>query len=92
MPCHKHVDYESEDWRLSARVAPQCAGRAQHFENRCKKPRMPDLMRVKGRDESVFSNPQEFVDHHTLGKEIPQIAIIGSRVMVVGTKAPETST
>ena len=65
MPCHIHVDYERNDWQHQARTAPQCAGRAIHFANRCKKPRDSDLLVLPADREEVFSNPQEFYDHHT---------------------------
>lgn len=86
MPCHNAVDYERSDWEEQASKAPQCVGRAIHFANRCKLPRAPDLITAVADREAVFSNPQDFIDHHTLGQEIPVIAIFGSMVMVTGTK------
>lgn len=65
MPCHLHVDYERDDWEDQVYDAPQCAGRAAHFANRCKLPRNSDLIRVE-RDPDVFTFPAEFIDHHTI--------------------------
>ena len=66
MPCHMTVDYEQDDWRDQAEVAPQCAGRAIHFANQCKTPRNPELLRLPANREDVFTFPAEFVAHHTL--------------------------
>lgn len=85
MPCHLHVDYESDAWQDEALTAPQCAGRAVHFANRCKRPKNPDLLLLTADREAVFSNPQDFIDHHTIGKETPpKIMILGSMVQVIG--------
>jgi len=87
MPCHLHVDYDREDWREQAQEAPQCAGRAVHMANRCKLPRNPELIVAKPDRETVFSNPQEFVDHHTLSADKPQVMIVLGQVRVVGFKS-----
>lgn len=63
MPCHVTVDYEDPNWEENQEYAPQCAGRAAHFANRCKLPRNPALMRGVP-DPNVFTFPQEFLDHH----------------------------
>lgn len=84
MPCHIHVDYNQEDWQEKAKAAPQCAGRAIHFANRCKTPKDKSLLVMAADREAVFSNPQDFVNHHTLGEDKPQIMIVGPRVMVLG--------
>lgn len=90
MPCHLHVDYDSDDWRQQADKAPQCAGRAVHFANRCKRPRNPDLITLPSNYQEVFSNPQEFITHHTMPSEpVPQIQILGSEIRVVGTVPSE---
>jgi len=80
MPCHLHVDYEREDWAAQAEIAPQCAGRAIHFANRCKSPRAPGLLRLKPNHGEVFTNPQDFIDHHSGGSG-PRITIIGQAVI-----------
>lgn len=77
MPCHLHVDYERPDWQKQANRAPACRGRLIHFANRSK--RVPGLPSVE-RDDGFFTNPQEFIDHHSRGQG-PQILIIGTRVM-----------
>lgn len=79
MPCHLHVDYESEDWQTKQASAPQCVGRAVHFKNRFKTPRNTELIKADAVYDSVFTNPQDFIDHHSRGLG-PQIMIIGSRV------------
>lgn len=83
MPCHLHVNYEDEDWELMADKAPQCAGRAIHFANRCKQPRNAHLLRLEPNRESVFSNPQDFIDHHTLGETPKIIRIVGAKVVTM---------
>ncbi len=83
MPCHLHVDYEAAQWRQKAEMAPQCAGRAVHFANRCKQPRNPDLIRLPADRKEVFSSPQEFIDHHSLGGCAPSIQLAGLRVIVL---------
>lgn len=83
MPCHLHVDYENDDWERQALKAPQCAGRAIHFANRCKRPKDTNLLVLPANREEVFSNPQDFIDHHTLGGSGPKIMIIGPRVQVI---------
>lgn len=85
MPCHLHVDYESDNWQEEALEAPQCAGRAIHFANRGKRPQNPALITMPANYQEVFSNPQDFVTHHTLPSQpVPQIQLVGPRVMVVG--------
>lgn len=87
MPCHNEVDYEDPQWEKVAAGAPQCAGRAIHFANRCKVPKDPDLLVIKETDRAnVFSNPQEFIDHHTLEKEIPVVMMVHGFVQVINTK------
>ncbi|WP_313453464.1 hypothetical protein [Stutzerimonas nitrititolerans] len=80
MPCHLHVDYDREDWHEQADKAPQCAGRAVHFANRCKRPRNPELVTLPADRDEVFSNPQEFIDHHSHGKG-PQIMLVMGEVV-----------
>src|SRR5689334_14865841 len=81
MPCHMHVQYEDQDWQLQANQAPQCAGRAIHFANRCKQPQESTLLSLPADREAVFTNPQDFVDYHTLGDETaPRIMIVGRMV------------
>lgn len=67
MPCHMTVDYEDPDWRAETGPfgdARQCAGAAIFFSNICKLSR--DLHRdsLPSDRETVFSTPQEFIDHH----------------------------
>lgn len=78
MPCHMHVDYDRADWEVQAAEAPACRGRLAHFANRSK--RVEGLPQV-GRDDEIITFPQEFVDHHTIEGEAPQVLIIGTRVM-----------
>lgn len=83
MPCHLHVDYESERWEDMAAQAPQCAGRAIHFANRCKQPRDPGLLRLAPNRDEIFSNPQDFINHHALENPAPVIQIAGARVILI---------
>lgn len=82
MPCHLHVDYEADDWEILAEAAPQCAGRAVHFANRCKRPDNPDLVTAQADRAAVFSNPQDFIDHHSHGQG-PKVMIIMGRVSLL---------
>ena len=84
MPCHMHVDYERADWEAQAAQAPQCAGRAIHFANRCKLPRDPALLRLPADRDGVITQAQDFIDHHTLGDEpAPRIMIMHQLVTVL---------
>lgn len=83
MPCHLHVDYESKTWQRDALKAPQCAGRAIHFANRAKRPQDSNLLVLPANRDEVFSNPQDFIDHHTVGGPAPKVMIIGPRVQVM---------
>lgn len=76
MPCHLHVDYEREDWMGAAEIAAQCAGRAVYFANRCKKPINPALIQLTPDRVEIFSNPQDFLDHHTPGQQAPRIRLV----------------
>jgi hypothetical protein len=87
MPCHLHVDYEQDDWQEQADQAPQCAGRAIHMANRCKVPMNPELIKAKADRAAVFSNPQDFIDHHSIGAEKPVIMIVMGQVSVIGSKS-----
>lgn len=83
MPCHLHVDYDRESWPEQSEQAPQCAGRAVHFANRCKLPRNLDLVLARPDRESVFSNPQDFIEHHTLHGQAPKIIIAFGMIRVI---------
>lgn len=85
MPCHMHVDYEKDNWRDQAASAPQCAGRAIHFANRGKLAQNPELIKMKPDFEKVFSNPQDFINHHHIDtqSEPPRIMLLGQMVMVI---------
>lgn len=78
MPCHSTIDYEKPDWETDVISAPHCAGRLAHMRNRCKgtEPGMPKVET----DTNVFSNPQDFINHHTIDGDPPKIMIIGTRV------------
>lgn len=87
MPCHLHVNYERADWSEQADKAPQCAGRAVHFANRCKSPQNPELVNLPADREAVFSNPQAFIDHHSqYSPTTPVITLVGPLVRVIGSK------
>jgi hypothetical protein len=84
MPCHLHVNYENDNWEAQSQQAPQCAGRAIHFANRCKMPRNPSLLSLPADRETVFSNPQDFINHHTLGDQpAPKIMIVLNQVKIL---------
>ena len=63
------MDYERDDWEEQVEHAPQCAGRAIHFANRCKMPRNPELLRLPADRENVFTFPHEFIEHHNQFKK-----------------------
>lgn len=87
MPCHLTVDYDDPEWERKQNHAPQCAGRAIHFKNRCKNPRNRGLLtEVEADREGVFTFPQEFIDHHTLEGKIPVVQIAMGTVLVVDEK------
>jgi hypothetical protein len=72
------VDSVEFQGQQQANQAPQCAGRAIHFDNHCKRPQESDLLRLPPDRDSVFLNPQAFIEHHTLGDEpAPRIMIVG---------------
>lgn len=81
MPCHMKVKYEEDDWQEQARNAPQCAGRAIHYANRCKTTRGTAVMEAKVDEENIITWPQDFINHHTPTGDIPQVIIIGNRVI-----------
>lgn len=83
MPCHNMLNYDQDDWQEQAKTSPQCAGRAVHFANRCKKPRSPELLTAEPDRELVFSSPQDFIDHHSRG--------IAPRVMILGAQVTATT-
>lgn len=64
MPCHLTIDYEEDDWDGDQmEEASYCAGALNFFRNMCKSSR--DRRRPQGeKDPTVFSRPQEFLDHH----------------------------
>lgn len=64
MPCHLTVDYDREDWEEGLDEAEQCAGAAIFFANLCKLSRDRDRMKLPADREQVFSNPQQFLEHH----------------------------
>jgi hypothetical protein len=79
MPCHIHIDYEKDDWNTAIDNAPECAGRAIHMANRCK--RVPDVLQLRPDRDNVFTNPQDFIDHHSLGE--------GTKIMIIGNFVQE---
>lgn len=81
MPCHMTVNYEDEDWQEKYESAPQCAGRAIHFANRCKSTYGTKVMNAPRDEETIFTWPQEFIDHHGRGK-LGKVQIFGSYVSV----------
>lgn len=64
MPCHTAVDYDAPDWEEQAAKAPQCAGRAIHLGNRCKRPRDKRILVLPADHEAVFSTAAEFIAYH----------------------------
>lgn len=77
MPCHETVNYDDPKWKSQYNKAPQCAGRAVFFANRFKLPRNPALLVVQDEDPEVFSNIQEFVDHHMPDQQAPRMQSMG---------------
>ena len=69
MPCHAAVDYDDPAWRESQYPqAPMCAGSLVFMANTSKLPRDPSLAaavrQVDADHDTVFSRPDEFLDHH----------------------------
>lgn len=75
MPCHLTVDYERDDWEEQIKTAPQCAGRAIYFANRCKVPKNRELIVLEADRENVFTDPEAFYRHH--GGKHPLILMFG---------------
>lgn len=48
----------------------RCAGLAIYRANVCRRPRDPREMTLLKDHAKVFSNPQEFIDHHRSGVEL----------------------
>ena len=70
MPCHMTVNYEEDDWRDQLESAHRCVGSLIFMRNSCKSPQDKELAaavnQFKTDKETVFSNLQEFISHHTL--------------------------
>ena len=64
MPCHLEVDYEDAYWQDNLPRVHQCAGRAIFLSNTCKAPRDKTIVRLPPNTTDVFSNKQEFLEHH----------------------------
>lgn len=68
MPCHLTPgDGAALDFEMHP-DASQCAGRGIFLSNMCKSPRDKSVLVLPSDRELVFSRPQEFVEHHGLGK------------------------
>lgn len=66
-PCHKTVDWESND-TLAVLDAPPCQGMLQFAKNACKmlqyRPYEDIRKKLKVNDSVVFATRQDFIDHH----------------------------
>lgn len=66
MPCHLHcpdgINYAEPG--PAERSAAQCAGRAVYWANQIKMRRDPNLLELPPDRTSVFTWPQEFLEHH----------------------------
>lgn len=60
---HAHGEARVECHTL---LTQQCAGIAIYRRNMCKSPRDPGALVLDADREKVFSNPMEFIAHHTL--------------------------
>lgn len=70
MPCHMTVDYEDAGWQEQLETtAKRCRGSLVFLKNNCKLPREPDysaaVQETTANRTAVFSNAQEFLEHHT---------------------------
>lgn len=68
MLCHITINYEDPDWKekwLSGQSGSHCSGSAVFFANICKLSRDRNRPRLQSDKRSVFSNLQEFLEHHT---------------------------
>lgn len=73
MPCHcasknsNGIDYAAaQEPGTKEHGLPQCAGRAIHWANRLKTPRVPEqmLLELPKNTADVFTWPPEFIAHH----------------------------
>lgn len=70
MPCHLRARKLGavEIYFKSASDLPQCAGRAIHWANQIKQPRVRGKLLELPKDEAlVFTWPHEFFNHHNSG-------------------------
>jgi hypothetical protein len=79
MPCHLHINYEQDDWENEIDNVPECAGRSIHIANRCKS--VSGILKLPADRDTVFSNPQDFIDHHSHGR--------GKKIMIIGNYVQE---
>ena len=68
MPCHLTPGNGAAPNCELHPEASQCAGRAIFLSNMCKSPRDSSVLKLPADRETVFSRPQEFVEHHGLGE------------------------
>jgi hypothetical protein len=67
MPCHlTEGDGGMPDGEMHPN-ALQCAGRGIFLSNMCKSPRDKSVLTLPADRDTVFSRPQEFVEHHSEG-------------------------
>lgn len=73
LPCHLHCDFEDPEWKDLDRLisTPQCLGAATMRANMEIDFLMPpQLLRAPVDHHTVFSNPDEFILHHTRSTSI----------------------
>lgn len=71
MPCHKTLDYSDPQWAekwVEGEAGEGCAGAHIFFANICKRSRDRSRPILPKDKKSVFSLPQEFIDHHNSGE------------------------
>ena len=69
-PCHQTVNYEDPEWDMKLDQAESCVGALQFAANCGKSPRDPDRAEAvakAGKNPDVFSNPNDFIEHHESG-------------------------
>lgn len=77
MPCHLTVDYEDDNWLEQMETSAHlCRGSLIFLKNVCKLPRTPEysaaVQATVADRKTVFSNPAEFLEHHTAPITLPK--------------------
>jgi len=61
---HSDARYDCHTKKADVKTFHQCAGMAIFRDNICKSPRDPNVLQLDGNTVKVFSDGQEFINHH----------------------------